>query len=416
MVRLQTDTAHSSHSALRRLRDEGKYLALLALTEKQLQTASWEQKNFLQQGKAGVLSLCGDNAGALLAMDAVRGSLATRITPAEVLPGSRLRDAREEIVRQAGKRQVVVLNEAHHVSRHRAFGLGLLPYLRRLGFTHFAAEAFGTPRALQRTIAGRTVLRSAGGYIEDTVFGAYVQTAIDLGFTLVPYEIEESERVGTPDEQINTREAAQASNLYERIFKRTPQAKVFIHVGYNHAMRTPVVFEEEGKKTEITWMAGRLTKLLGTSLLTIDQTGGTERGSRNAESSRVRGVLERPDLKRPSLVQKADGSFLAEGIGEDCDLTVFHPRQKLRNGRPDWLLALPGRRAVPLPASLKLPRKGRALLQATRDDAPEDAVSADRCLINPDTPLPVLVLPKGRYRLSIQDEAGNASEAGRFSV
>lgn len=416
MTRLQTETPRPSMSELLQLKEQGKYLALLALLEKQIQLASPDRKEGLLQRKASTLSLCGDEAGALVAMDEARGPLPRTVTPAERLPGARLRDAREEILRLSRKRSVVVLNEAHHVSRHRAFGLSLLPSLRRFGFTHFAAETFNAPRLLQKSLDRRTVTHNTGYYTVDTVFAAYVQTAIDLGFILVPYETEDSERAGSPEEQINARETAQASNLYERIFKKSPQAKVLIHVGYDHATRSPIVFEEEGKKTEIIWMAGRLTKLLETPLLTVDQTGGTERGSRNAESARLRGVLEFSDFKQPSLVQQRDGSFLAEETGKDCDMTVFHPRQRIRDGRPDWLFALPGRRPIPLPPSLKPLPKGRVLVEAFRDDAPDDAIAIDRCLVNAGAPPPVLVLPRGRYRLSRQDEAGNITDAGRLSV
>lgn len=402
----------SATSPLRQLLREGKYLAALAEIEKALVDAPEERRSSLLQSKAMFLAFCGEERLALEALaEAPRSGLSTPKPLTDVI----LQDARKEVLKQAAKRQVVVLNEAHHIPRHRAFGRSLLLDLRRLGFTHFAAETFAPPREVAQSLARRVVTRQTGYYTQEPVFAAYVQTALELGFQLVSYEIEEDRREGTPEEQINTREEAQASNLYERVFARNPQARLFVHVGYSHATRTPVSFTTDGKETAITWMAGRLEKKLGRSVLTVDQTGGTEAGEGARESMVLRSVLARRDLVMPAVVQKTDGSFLKEGIGTDCDIAVFHPRARARDGRPDWLFSLAGRRGARLPSALE-PRAGRVLVQAFAENAPPDAVASDQCLLTPNAPRPVLVLPKGRYRLVVQDESGNATEAGRLVV
>jgi len=51
-------------------------------------------------------------------------------------------DAIAAIVREAKNRQVVILNEAHHVPLHRAFAMKLARELRKIGYEYLACEAF----------------------------------------------------------------------------------------------------------------------------------------------------------------------------------------------------------------------------------------------------------------------------------
>jgi hypothetical protein len=52
-------------------------------------------------------------------------------------------DAADVITKLAADHRIVLINEAHHNAHTRALTLALLPRLRELGFTYFAAEALG---------------------------------------------------------------------------------------------------------------------------------------------------------------------------------------------------------------------------------------------------------------------------------
>jgi hypothetical protein len=367
---------------------EGKYLAALASVEQELANAVGEQKAFPAQMRAAIFSFCGDETSALEAFsesDKAQG----RPTPkTQIMPQkARIEDAKKSILHEARTRQIVILNEAHHVPRHRVFGLSLLLDLRKQGFTHFAAETLAPPDALARSLASGAITREAGYYLHDPVFASYLREAQRLGFIIVPYEEESKKRVESPIDQINNREIEQTQNLHERIFKASPKARVFIHVGYAHADKT------EGD--DLTWMAARLKKLLGVDPLTIDQTGGMEYNG-----------WETGKLRTPSVVRQPDNTWLSSG-GIACDMSVFHPKLSLRQWRSQYLFGLPGRRPVMIPRAL-LPTKdtGRVLIQAFADGEPIGAIARDQMIVQSDTPVPVLVLTKGRYRVLAQSETG----------
>ena len=77
-----------------------------------------------------------------------------------------------------GKR-IVIINEAHHAPRHRAFTHRLMLALREAGFTHFAAETF-TPRMPSLLEDGAPMVRT-GPYIRDPVFADLVRQAAKAG-------------------------------------------------------------------------------------------------------------------------------------------------------------------------------------------------------------------------------------------
>ncbi len=383
------------------LLSQGKYLAALVAVEKELASATHEQRQFLMQNRGTILSFCGDEAGARHAfsqLDRDRGQKIPTLHP--VPKGARREDARKAILREATKRQVVILNEAHHVPRHRAFGRSLLEGLRKQGFTHFAAETFSSI-ALPKLVAGGAVNRSLGYYTHDPVFASYVREAKHLGFVLVPYETESLTRESDPVAQINNREAEQAKNLQERIFKTNPKAKVFIHVGYAHAIKTPVSFDGEAK---LLWMAARLKNALELDPLTIDQTQGTEPCP-----------WELSAVRNPSVYWQTDGKSLASGDNIPCDLSVFHPKFVLRQGRPDWLFTLPAHKPVRIPEAL-LPKAGRVLMQAFAAGAPDDAIAHDQVIVAAGSPPPVIVVPRGRYQLVAQSEMGEVVSRAELRV
>ncbi|MFC5437985.1 hypothetical protein ACFPME_15600 [Rhodanobacter umsongensis] len=176
-------------------------------------------------------------------------------------------DAADAIVALARDRRLVMVNEAHHDAHTRALTLALLPRLRAMGFTHFAAEALDERDAglMQR---GYPVRRSGSEYLREPLYGDIVREAIRLGYIIVPYDTD-----GTPQ----AREDGQAKNLYERVFAGNPHAKLFVHAGYAH------IDKQRGRLGPVEPMAMQLAKLSGVEALSIDQTDIREENPRSEE-------------------------------------------------------------------------------------------------------------------------------------
>lgn len=176
--------------AERPLQGQGRYLArwiemldepgerarlLAMLGADQAEHIDWVMRDTVTQYAA----FLGDEASAL------KGAGQSVSTPD---PGSDLEaiDALEATVGASRGHRVVVLNEAHVASRHRALLGRLIPLLRAEGFTHLAAETFDDSIA---TLApGQPLSFRHGWYIADPVYAEAVRLARELGYGLIPYE------------------------------------------------------------------------------------------------------------------------------------------------------------------------------------------------------------------------------------
>lgn len=310
-------------------------------------------------------------------------------------------DAIPAIVAAAKGRQIVILNESHHMARNRAFALELARALRVEGFDTFAAETFGD---VAKTVALGYPTWDTGFYTAEPVFGELVRGVLELGYTPVAYEAQARAPGGDVTERIKRREIEQAQNLFERVFQKNPQARLFAYVGYSHATED---WQTLSDGSELAWMAARLAKLTGIDPLTIDQTVGLARSEPAFENPHWRRAEERGLLTGPRVFRLAAGAFFTTGnFANKVDMQVFHPRSTERYGRPDWLAA--GRTAVPLPKELagELAKGERLLVQAFHADEGPDAIPADQFVVQGDPILPRLLLRKGEYRLVLQDAVG----------
>jgi hypothetical protein len=196
--------------------------------------------------------------------------LRTRLPDRLTLPKAedwRAADAVDAITALARDRRIVMVNEAHHDPHTRVLTLDLLPRLRAMGFTHFAAEALDERDAglMKR---GYPVSRSGSEYLREPLYGDIVREAIRLGYVIVPYDA---------DGSTQEREDGQAKNLHERVFARNPQAKLFVHAGYAH------IDKQRGRLGPVKPMAMELAKLSGIEALSIDQTDIREESPRSEE-------------------------------------------------------------------------------------------------------------------------------------
>lgn len=371
---------------------EGKPLAGV----KELESASHDDRT-VQSVIATLRVFAGDSTGALRSMEKTYPPQKENKVPFPIAVEPL--NAIDAIVNEANKHRIVIINEAHHVSQHRAFISQLLPRLRDLGFKYYAAEALDEDGQLLKKRGYPN--RQTGFYTNDHVFGDVIRKALALGLTPVAYEASNENASNVdPIDDINTREHEQCKNLVDRLFSKDANAKAIIHVGFDHAMEKPKI---EGGR-EIRWLASRLAHATGENPLTIDQTEHSERGL-GKESAQWAHAQKEGWLDKPIVLKHEDCTFDVSGhFNGMVDMQVFHPPTKYVDGRPDWLIHT-GRSTFSFPDELRSIAE-RVLVEAFAEGEGDDAVPFDRLILEPNQPCPKLLLVPGKYSIVSQDEKG----------
>ena len=88
--------------------------------------------------------------------------------------------------------QVVMMNEAHsdlkRCIRTRQIGKRILPVAHQAGVRHLAIEALQLPLIADRSNQSRTAPDYQSGYLAQPEMRDFIQTALDMGWTLISYE------------------------------------------------------------------------------------------------------------------------------------------------------------------------------------------------------------------------------------
>jgi hypothetical protein len=328
--------------------------------------------------------------------------------PPPDLSQARPEPAIEAIVRAAEGRRVVIINEAHHAPRHRAFTHKLMLALRERGFTHFAAETFCSASSCGPLLTDGAPMGggATGFYTIEPVFGDLARQAGATGYTLVAYEIrpDQAPPPGTArEEYIPIREQAQAENIKAQL-DADPGMRVLVHVGFGHLNETTA-------ESPLHVFGGRLKELTGEDPLTIDQVEGTPQHDSEHDSQLYKAFLARFGSPAEPVAIANDPARPIGGYR--VDLSVIHPAQHEVNGRPDWL-AMDGYRKPYLVALEAL--GARSLVRAFVAGEPQGAIAIDQVLVEPDAKAVTLMLPKGDYRLARQTEAGENLPLGAVSI
>ena len=402
----------------RLLFERGAYLQAIAAQEARVQSApKGEERARALQTLAGYYTFLGDATMAqnLMGQSDREQGVPARGTSREQFTyemGLSPRPAVDEIVRAAKNKQIVILNENHSASQNRAFATLLVRALKKEGFTYFAAETFAPPAVLADTQKRGYPDRKTGYYTLDPVFGDLVRQAQNSGYKLVAYETEDEKRPPDFVDATNARETAQAHNLIERIFKNDPKARVFIYVGFSHASE---VEQKEPDGRAIAWMATRLKRETGIDPLTIEQSQLFEPSDAKEDAANANPVAQFR-MTQPTVLRRANGTYWRTGTGAGTmDMQVFHPFVREKQGRPDWLKMNGYRKPFSMDAAL-VPKTGRVLIQAFASNETSDAaLPVDQILLTANKPVPVLMLPKGKYRLVVQDEGGVSRPVGRVT-
>ncbi|RUO73179.1 hypothetical protein [Idiomarina ramblicola] len=224
-------------------------------------------------------------------------------------------NAVDAIVETSGEYQILMINEAHHVPQHRVLTYRLLKGLWEQGYRYLALEALS--ENAENELAKDYVSEKSGFYTVEPVFANLLVHAQQLGFQLVSYDYGSEMQGGT-----EAREKSAAKNLREKIFDNTPDAKVIIHVGYNH-------INEDG------WLAYYLKESLELDPLTINQTEIAEKSEKKFESETYTWLVENHSFDAPVLLMDSERKFWSSAP-EKYDVNVIWPRTEYSLNRPDW--------------------------------------------------------------------------------
>lgn len=152
----------------------------------------------------------------------------------------------EELIEIGYQRsRVVMMNECHaewfRCIRTRRLGQRILPTAYQLGVRHLAMEAL-YPSVVEEANRTRHLPADAWGYLQQPEMRAFIQTALDLGWTLIVYEADfEQEPPGLSQRQRdNWREEQQASHLIEALAALPEGGKLLVWCGNNHHTKAPV--------------------------------------------------------------------------------------------------------------------------------------------------------------------------------
>lgn len=289
----------------------------------------------------------------------------------------------DQILKAAKNKQIVIINEAHHVSVHRFFTMTLLEKLSKLGFNYFGAETLGLwDSTLSKT---NYPTKTMGFYTAEPQYSNLVREALRTGYKVFAYEPN-----GISDE--TSREIGQAKNI-KKILDKDPKAKIVIHCGYAHLYKDKI--EGWGKA-----MAGRLIEYTKIDPLTIDQTQLTEHSQPKYENPYY-SKLHFKDF----IVPVNNGKMVSITFSLDghlSDMFVYHPRTILKYNRPHWLFSYYKPKFINADINIAFPVLAKAYVSTENEN---DAVPVDIIEIKSKTDTTALALiPKTSYKIIVENK------------
>ncbi|MGV3618546.1 MAG: hypothetical protein ACO1SV_24760 [Fimbriimonas sp.] len=383
---------------------KGQTLAAIAALEKEREALMKDpvEGSVFNDAYAILLTHVGDQDGALrLLFGEPLPDRDFADIPSHPLDRARREDAVPAIAREAKRRQIVMLNEWHHVPQHRAFGLEVARALRREGYRYLAVEELRAENAASLQSGGAP--RANAGYSGEPLFADFLREAVRMGYKLVPYEVDVKELIAQkPEERDQFRDLGAARNIKARILDEDPKAKILVFCGGDHLLERPVA-----AGSSRTRLGLNLKTLTGIDPLTVEQMTRQYFQGRDAQIP-FRYAERKGWVPRPTVFRTAPGALWVGGpFAGGADMQVFHPAPAQKHGRAAWLSMGGYRRPVSVDPSLR-PREGRVLVQARRVGDPENAVPVDQFILRADSAVPSLMLPRGQYLLVVQDEQGNS--------
>lgn len=134
--------------------------------------------------------------------------------------------------------RVVMINEAHAYPRRcvrtRKVGIRAVRAAHDRGVRHLAMEALYPHAVAERSNRSRKAPDSAEGFLAQPEMRTLIQSALDLGWSLIPYEASLHELPTDQMQRIELREQRQAENLWSEIRKLPMAARVLVWCGNGH--------------------------------------------------------------------------------------------------------------------------------------------------------------------------------------
>ncbi|MND64655.1 hypothetical protein [Solitalea canadensis] len=226
-------------------------------------------------------------------------------------------NAQDYIIAKAQTERILIINEAHHIPRHRVFTTSLLEKLYAQGYRFIGFEALDSKDTLINE--RKYPVHISGFYTEEPQLGNLIRAALKIGFTVFNYEAENGKNG-------KEREIEEAQNI-KKIVDKNPNAKLIIYCGFDH-------LKEGYVKNWDKAMAGRLAEYTGINPFTVNQVALTEKSDSNYESPLYRFI----NAKESSVFVDSEQSVFCDlENAKQFDIAVYHPVTSYINGRPDWL-------------------------------------------------------------------------------
>lgn len=292
-------------------------------------------------------------------------------------------NAKEYILKQSKNVQVVIINEAHHIPKHRTFTKSLLKGLYDNGYRYLGLEALFDSTINKRKYA---IIKS-GYYTKEPEFGNLISEALNIGFTLFGYEASEGKNG-------REREIEQAQNI-QKYIESVPDGKILIHCGYAHAYEND--YPSWGKA-----MAGNLKDNMNIDPLTIDQTMFLE--SSVIDNSHL--FIRLNKAKEPIVLIDENGQvYNGKNEIKQTDIVIIHPQTEYINRRADWLLK--GKERYTIPPSKIQSHEPLMILAYRSNEFENEGIPTDIIEITDNKTPKELYLPKGFYTIVIKDKNYN---------
>lgn len=302
-------------------------------------------------------------------------------------------DAIDAIVAEAKSRQIVILNEAHHVPLHRAFAMRLARELRKIGYEYLACETFS------ENFDSGYLKQSTGYYSKEPMYANFLRDAAKDGWKFVPYEVMEYDETLTADQREIQRESGQAANIVAATMQINPNAIVFIYVGHGHGMKAHT------DSTQTIFMAEYLQKLTRIDPLSIDQTSLYDHSSPEFNHPLYFPALKKHKEKKAFVLKSMQSGYeVFSRYQHRVDMQVIHPHYDIdpQTKRYTWLSTLAELSHKAIPDSL-IPKQGRRVIYAYRINETIDAVPVDAVMVEAGKPLPMLMPPPGEFRFEFEE-------------
>jgi hypothetical protein len=315
-------------------------------------------------------------------------------------------DAVSQIVDLAKQRRIVILNEGHDSPQHRAFGHLLARELRTAGFNYLAVETLALVDGNAGIVTFDYPTVETGHYSAEPVFGDFLRQANSMGYKMVSYEINPNNRKAKPEDQyggIIERETIQAENLIKHVLDKDDDSKLFVYVGYSHATEH---WNKLADGRELGWLAAQIQRKTGIDPLTIDQVGGSYNPKSKSIDPVFSIVQKHTGLSSPKVAKLKEGNYLvSDQYTGKVDMTVFHPVQKMIDGRPNWL-SMNGYRKPFVIQNADVFVENPTLVQAFVISETVDAIPVDQLLLDSAQGQSTLLLPPGKYRINASTSDG----------